>query len=53
MNVLLFLDIVVRKCAAVLKLLPSKNQALLVKRNALLILNLSAFAFTVVDSIPG
>lgn len=51
MNVLLFLDIVVRKCAAVLKLLPSKNQALLVKRNALLILNLSAFAFTGTSSI--
>ena len=44
----LFLDIVVRKGAAVLKLLSRKNQTLLVRRNAFLILNL---CLHVVDSI--
>ena len=44
----LFLDIVVRKSAAVLKLLASEDQALLVRRNAFLILDLS---FHIVDGV--
>ena len=36
----LFLDVVVRKSAAIFELLSSKDQALLVRRNAFLILNL-------------
>lgn len=36
----LLLDIIVGECAAVLQLLPCKDQALLVGRDALLILNL-------------
>ena len=44
------LDVVVRKSATVLKLLASENQALLVRRNPLLILDLR---LNVVDSIRG
>ena len=44
----LFLDIVVRKSAAVLKLLAGKDKTLLVRRNAFFILNLG---FHVVDSV--
>ncbi len=36
----LLLDVIVGKSAAILQLLPRKNEALLVRRNALLILNL-------------
>lgn len=36
----LFLNVVIRQRTAVLELLPSKDQALLVRRNALLVLNL-------------
>ena len=34
------LDIVVRKCAAIFKLLASEDQTLLIRRNALLVLDL-------------
>lgn len=44
----LLLDIVIREGATVLKLLPSENQALLVRRNAFLVLNLG---FDVVDGV--
>jgi len=44
----LLLDIVIRKGAAIFKLLASENQALLVRRNALLVLNL---ALNIVDGI--
>jgi len=44
----LLLDVVIRKGAAILKLLASENQALLVRRNAFLVLN---FALNIVDSI--
>jgi hypothetical protein len=43
----LFLDVVVRKCAAVLKLLSSENQALLVSQNAFLV---PYFSLDVVDN---
>merc|ERR1719335_1688673 len=46
----LLLDIVVRKSAAVLKLLASKNQALLIRGNAFLILN---FGFDIIDRVRG
>merc|ERR1712004_678089 len=46
----LLLDVVVRKSAAVLKLLASKNQALLIRRNAFLILN---FGFDIIDRVRG
>ena len=36
----LLLDIVVGECAAILELLPCKDEALLVGRDALLVLNL-------------
>ena len=36
----LLLDVVVLQCAAVLQLLPSEDQALLVRRDALLVLDL-------------
>jgi hypothetical protein len=45
-----FLDIVIRKGATVLKLLTSKDQALLVRGNALLVLDLG---LDIVDSIGG
>jgi hypothetical protein len=44
------LDVVVGEGSAILKLLASKDQALLVRRNALLILNLR---LDVVDGIGG
>jgi hypothetical protein len=46
----LLLNIVVRKGAAILELLASENQALLVRRNALLVLNLG---LDIVDGIGG
>merc|ERR1719335_335487 len=46
----LLLDVVVRESAAVLKLLASKNQALLIRRNAFLILN---FGFDIIDRVRG
>ena len=46
----LLLDVVVRKSAAVLKLLASKNQALLIRGNAFLILN---FGFDIIDRVRG
>ena len=36
----LLLNIIIRKCASILKLLASKEQALLVGRNSVLVLNL-------------
>jgi hypothetical protein len=44
----LLLDIIIRKRTSILKLLPSKNQTLLIRRNPLLILNL---ALDIVDGI--
>jgi len=44
----LLLDIIIRKHTSILKLLPSKNQTLLIRRNPLLILNL---ALDIVDGI--
>jgi hypothetical protein len=44
----LLLDVVIRESATVLKLLASEDQALLVRRNSLLILNL---ALDVVDGV--
>ena len=44
----LLLDIIIRKRMSLLKLLPSKNQTLLIRRNPLLILNL---ALDIVDGI--
>jgi hypothetical protein len=44
------LDVVVRKSATVLKLLAGENQTLLVRRNALLILNLWLH---IIDGIGG
>ena len=46
----LLLDVVVRKSAAILKLLAGEDKALLIGRDALLILNLSLH---VVDSVGG
>jgi len=46
----LFLDVVIGESAAILKLLASEDQALLVRRNALLVLDLR---LDVVDSIRG
>jgi hypothetical protein len=46
----LLLDVVIGKGAAILKLLAGENQALLIRRDALLILNLR---LDVVDSIRG
>ena len=45
-----FLDVVIGESAAVFKLLASEDQALLVRRNALLVLDLR---LDVVDSIRG
>lgn len=44
----LFLNIVVRKSTAILKLLSSEDEALLIRRNALLVLNLG---FNIVDRV--
>ena len=44
------LDIVVRKSAAIFKLLSSENQTLLIRRNALLVLN---FLLHVLDRVAG
>ena len=44
------LDVVIRQGAAVLQLLPGEDQALLVRRDALLILDLG---LDVVDAIAG
>ena len=44
----LLLDVIVRKSAAILKLLASENQALLVRGNTLLVLNLG---LDVVDGV--
>ncbi len=58
----LFLDVVVRECAAILELLASENETLLVRRNALLVLNLNSeydwhtvctFCFTLSIKSPG
>jgi hypothetical protein len=46
----LLLDVVVRQSATVLELLASEDQALLVRRDALLVLNL---ALDIVDSVGG
>jgi hypothetical protein len=46
----LFLDIIIRKRATIWQLLPSEDQALLVRRETFLILNLH---FDVVDRIGG
>jgi hypothetical protein len=46
----LLLDVVVGQSAAVLELLAGEDQALLVRRDALLVLNL---ALNIVDSIGG
>jgi hypothetical protein len=46
----LLLDVVVRERTAVLKLLTSEDQALLVRRDTLLVLDL---ALDVVDSVRG
>jgi len=46
----LLLNIIIRESAAVLELLASKDQALLVRRDALLVLNL---ALNIVDSVGG
>merc|ERR1711937_685486 len=44
----LFLNVVIRECASIFKLLACKDQALLVRRNALLILD---FCFHVIDGV--
>ena len=46
----LLLDVVVRKSAAILKLLASEDQTLLVRRNTLLVLNLR---LDVIDGVGG
>jgi hypothetical protein len=46
----LLLDVVIRESATVLELLASEDQALLVRRNSLLVLNL---ALDVVDGVGG
>jgi len=46
----LLLDVVIRKCPAVLELLARKDQALLIGRDALLVLNLS---LDIVDGVTG
>jgi hypothetical protein len=46
----LLLDVVVGQSAAVLELLAGEDQALLVRRDALLVLNL---ALNIVDSVGG
>jgi len=45
-----FLNVVVRKSTAILKLLASEDQSLLVWRDSLLILN---FSFNILDSVTG
>jgi hypothetical protein len=44
----LLLDVVVRECTTILQLLSGKDQSLLIRRNALLILDL---ALDIIDSI--
>merc|ERR1712066_989846 len=44
------LDVVVRKCAAILQLFACKNQALLIRWNAFLVLD---FCLDIVDRIAG
>jgi hypothetical protein len=46
----LLLDVVIRESATVLKLLASEDQALLVRGNSLLVLNL---ALDIVDGVGG
>ncbi len=46
----LLLAVVARECAAVLQLLPSEDETLLVWRDALLVLN---FLFHIVDRVSG
>ena len=46
----LFLDVVIRESAAILELLASEDQALLVRRDAFLVLNLR---LDVIDSVGG
>jgi len=46
----LLLDVIIRKSAAVLELLASEDETLLVRRNTLLVLDLG---LDVVDSIAG
>merc|ERR1719362_16053 len=46
----LFLDVVIRQCAAVLQLFAGKDKALLVRRDALLVLDLG---FDIVDGVRG
>jgi hypothetical protein len=46
----LLLNVIIRESATVLELLASKDQALLVRRDALLVLNL---ALDIVDGIRG
>merc|ERR1719222_1625854 len=46
----LLLDVIVRKSAPIFKLLTSKDKALLVRRNALLVLNLRLH---VIDCVAG
>src|SRR6202142_3664564 len=45
-----FLNVVIRKCSAVLELLSGKNETLLIGRNALLVLNLRLH---IVDGVRG
>jgi len=44
------LDIVIIQCASILKLLSGKNQTLLIRRNAFLVLD---FGLDIIDSIGG
>ena len=46
----LLLDVVVGQSPTILQLLPSENETLLVRRNALLVLNLG---FDIVDGVRG
>ena len=46
----LLLNVIIRESAAVLELLAGEDQALLVRRDALLVLNL---ALNIVDSVGG
>ena len=48
--IITFLNVVVRKGTAILKLLASEDQSLLVWRDSLLILN---FSFNILDSVTG
>jgi len=46
----LFLDVVVRECSAILKLLSGENESLLIWRNAFLVLD---FGFDVLNGVGG